>query len=286
MDSSEAVFLSPDSNAEQNTYLAGMQLLWYRNHNAIATGLVNTVPDWDDERLFQEARRINIAMYQHVTYGEFLPLVIGRSMAEKYDLLPLKPGASYCHGYDANVDPQIMSEFAGASFRLHTFLNHEQCYADEMLNIESCHGIKEGIRTSRDTCRSLDHVLRGLVARAGYHRSPPSQHIDFVHNVEFLKEHNTHTIQRGRDFGLHVYNVFRQVVGLDKAHTFDDFNNISERARKLLKRFYAHPDDVDLWIGGINELPIEGGIIGKTFSSERMKEYILVVDVFLVLNNQ
>jgi peroxidase len=33
-----------------------------------------------------------------------------------------------------------------------------------------------------------------------------------------------------------------------------------------MKRVYSHPDDVDLWIGGINETPLIGALIGPTFT--------------------
>ena len=39
-----------------------------------------THPAWDDETVFQEARRITIAEYQHIIYNEFLPILVGKTL--------------------------------------------------------------------------------------------------------------------------------------------------------------------------------------------------------------
>lgn len=41
-----------------------MHTLWFREHNRIATKLLEMNADWDGERIYQEARKIVGAMMQ------------------------------------------------------------------------------------------------------------------------------------------------------------------------------------------------------------------------------
>lgn len=51
-----------------------------RLHNVLCDHLKRVNPSWDDERMYQEAKRLLIAMYQHVTYNEFVPILVGKSL--------------------------------------------------------------------------------------------------------------------------------------------------------------------------------------------------------------
>lgn len=61
--------------------LLGMNLMaiWFwRNHNRIATELAKINPCWDDDKLFNTARDINIASYVQIFLYELLPLLMGK----------------------------------------------------------------------------------------------------------------------------------------------------------------------------------------------------------------
>lgn len=59
--------------------LTAMHTVWMRQHNRIANELADMNKHWDDTRIYQETRRIVIAQLQHISYSEFVPLLIGKS---------------------------------------------------------------------------------------------------------------------------------------------------------------------------------------------------------------
>uniref|UniRef100_A0A914NCH4 Ig-like domain-containing protein n=1 Tax=Meloidogyne incognita TaxID=6306 RepID=A0A914NCH4_MELIC len=67
-------FLSGDFRANEQIGLTAMHTIWMREHNLIATQLLEMNSDWDGERIYQE----------HITYNEWLPKVLGQ---EGYKIL-------------------------------------------------------------------------------------------------------------------------------------------------------------------------------------------------------
>lgn len=76
-------FFSGDARINEHPGLALMHILFIREHNRIAERLEQLNPHWNDEKLYQEARRIVIAEMQHITYNEFLPAVFGDSNLDR-----------------------------------------------------------------------------------------------------------------------------------------------------------------------------------------------------------
>ena len=63
-----------------------MHTVWVREHNRIAERLSTINPHWHGDRVYDETRRIVGAMMQHITYNEFLPVVLGPAITRKFGL--------------------------------------------------------------------------------------------------------------------------------------------------------------------------------------------------------
>ena len=107
-----------DHRGDENIALHSMHTLWVREHNRIAGQLKEINENWDEEKLFQTARKITTAVFQHVVFEEWLPLVVrplhyGTKKTNKY----YRRRRSQ-QGYRSRVNPGIVNSFAAAAFRL------------------------------------------------------------------------------------------------------------------------------------------------------------------------
>ena len=109
-------FLAGDPRVNEQTVLAMIHTLFVRNHNHIAHQMAEVNPHWNDETVFQETRHINAAMVQHITYNEFLPMVLGKEVMQRHGLILDKHG--YFDGYDPLTNPSVATGFTSAAFRL------------------------------------------------------------------------------------------------------------------------------------------------------------------------
>ena len=113
-------FKAGDVRVNEHAELTALHVILVREHNRLAEELSRLNQHWSDETLFQEARRIVGAQLQHITYSEWLPVILGQNIMDKYGLEPESTG--YFTGYDININAGIANSVAAAALRFVTSL--------------------------------------------------------------------------------------------------------------------------------------------------------------------
>jgi peroxidase len=219
----EEVVTAGDPRASENMGLLQMQVLFFREHNWRADQLAAANPTWDDEQLFQEARRLTIATWQHVLVDEWAATVFGPDMTDQ--LGPYR-------GYDPSIDASTSVVFATLALRYgHSQLNP---YAPRDEN--GAHSIRTGVEALPEdgTLPNVgqinngispmahyglaggtpEHILRGMLAT----RANPVGIVysEAIHDIAFVSGGTdllTLDLARGRDNGLPPYHAIRQAWG-------------------------------------------------------------------------
>lgn len=93
--------------------------LFLRQHNSLADRLATMNPKWDDEKCYQEARRINIAIFQSFMFNdEFTEVMIGK--IKDFD-----------DAYNDKTDPSTTVEFSSAAGRFpHFYVDSSVLFVD------------------------------------------------------------------------------------------------------------------------------------------------------------
>lgn len=63
--------------AKQDSGRGALISMFILEHNRLVDQFSRLNPHWSHEQLFQEAKRAVIAEIQHITYNEFLPVLLG-----------------------------------------------------------------------------------------------------------------------------------------------------------------------------------------------------------------
>ncbi|KMQ90863.1 peroxidase-like isoform x5 protein [Lasius niger] len=267
----ENCYNSGDDRVNIEPQLAVIHTIWHREHNRIADKLAKLNPNWSDEILYQEARRIVIAEIQHVTYKEWLPIVLGRWYIRAVGLIV---GNNYSRNYNSDDEPSVSNEAATAALRfLNSLMQGKLSLPDNSRQRNRTLNLAEHFFNPRiiESEEVFDGLVRGLATQTSQ-RMDISLISDMTSKLYTSNGNNlgldavSLDIERGRDHGLPGYNYYRRYCGLPTARTFDDFLDYipTEMVRKL-RTIYSHPNDVDLIVGGMAERSADDGMVGPTF---------------------
>ncbi|XP_013139647.1 PREDICTED: peroxidase [Papilio polytes] len=268
----EPCYLTGDIRVNQNPQLTILQIILLREHNRIADTLAKLNPYWDDETIYQEARRIHIAEIQHINYYEYLPIFLGFNNMVKNKLI--YPGAKgFVDDYNPRVNPTVLDEHATAAFRhFHTLIRGYLQMISENRKLSGAVRMSDWF--NRPLLLEINNVFDDLARGLATQPQDFSDQFWDTEMTQFLfKRNNTFggdlratDIQRGRDHGLGSYKATRAACNLPVPHTFHDMLDfISEQNVQILQTLYDTPEDVELVVAGSLETNVPGAQAGPTF---------------------
>ncbi|KAJ1556511.1 hypothetical protein HK096_000430, partial [Nowakowskiella sp. JEL0078] len=114
----------------------------------------------------------------------------------------------------------------------------------------------------------LDEIFRGLISQRPMKISPilATSLLKIVANFDL----GATTIQRGRDVGLPDYNDALFTLGLKPKEFIKDISSVNY-IQKIISEIYDSVNDIDVFVAGLSEDPVIGGVVGPLFK-ESIKE--------------
>ncbi|CAL8090344.1 unnamed protein product [Orchesella dallaii] len=278
-------FYGGEERTNEMPALTVMHTLLFREHNRLATEIASRRPYWDDETIFQEARRLLIAQWQNVIYGEYLPVILGDNTMVRYGL-KLDDVQLYSE-YNPSTNPTVFHAFADAAYRFgHTLINGLIRMMKGFQDISS-YRLRDAFfnheQISMSGGQGYDFILNGLMQQNAQTYDPFIT--EEVTNFLLRERHQDHggdliarNLQRGRDHGLPSYNVYRQVCGLQGiSNSWSNRpSNIPQDVWQVLGSLYETPADIDLFTGGLAETPVTGAVTGHTFNCLKALQFARV----------
>lgn len=262
-------YVAGDVRANEQVGLTAIHTLFMREHNRLADDLAAANPLWNDEQIYQRARKLVGAEIQAITYQEFLPALLG-SVAPSTNSV-----------YNPGLDASILNEFSTALYRVgHTMLPKELMRMQNdgseapggSMSLRDAFFLPQNLSASNE----LEYHLKGLASAV--QQDVDMHMVDDVRNFLFgipipggfdLASLN---IQRGRDHGLPDYNSMRVAFGLTPNLTFADISS-DPTVQAGLQSLYGTVDSIDAWVGALSEDHVVGCEVGELIAAGLVEQF-------------
>ena len=208
--SSVPCFQAGDVRANEQQMLLIMHTLFFREHNRIARRLQIVNPEWTDETIYQETRKIVGAVMQHITMDDWLPKILGpvaQQVLDRFD------------DYRADVNAGVANAVSAAALRFgHTMVVPELKRMDVAYRELSPVRLRDAFFSPEIFVQldDMDSLVRGAVAAPV--KDIRGESLVTSELTEHLFPNNPNkvpldlpaiNIQRARDHALPPYNHYR-----------------------------------------------------------------------------
>ncbi|XP_067141032.1 chorion peroxidase-like isoform X2 [Centruroides vittatus] len=262
--------MTGDIRSNQHPLLLSIHTIFLRFHNYVADNLHLLNPHWDGETIYQEARRIVGAVFQHISYCHYLPKVVGFRLAEEHGLCEDETK------YDSTLPIALFNAFPTSIFRFaHSTVPDEYLLLSENGSIAALN-VADVYFDPRPIFNGLlEDIIRGSVVQ---NQEEFDRCLEKVVRKNLYKRHitaldlSTINIQRGRDHGLPGFVAFYEYIFGGKITSFEDLP-MKQTCKKKFKSLYRHVEDIDLFAGILCEIPEDDAIVGPVSAFIIAKQY-------------
>ncbi|MDP8967556.1 MAG: heme peroxidase, partial [Actinomycetota bacterium] len=232
--------MGSDAGNSQIGY-AMLNVLFLREHNAIARELGDKHPAWDDERVFQTARNVVIVLLMKLVIEEYINHIAPYRFRFK-----LHPG-----GF--SKQPWMRPNWIAAEFNLlyrwHSLVPSTIDVHGEPLALEDT--INDPRLLTRHGIGPLfDDASRQRAGEVGLFNTAA-----FFHRITTLP-----SVVQSRVVRLPTYNDYRADCKMPRLTSFDQLTS-SVRLREELKRLYGTVDRVEFYVGIFAEDPRPNSVL-------------------------
>ncbi|XP_022171594.1 peroxidase-like [Myzus persicae] len=260
-------YLAGDIRANSYPPLMALHTLWTLQHNKFVDELRNEKPDWTDEQLFREGRKIVTACIQHITYNEWLPALLGVNYTEENGL-----GLEQRTVYDETADPTVSNSFATAILPFANSMIREEINKDDESNEDfKMLSLKKYYNQPLKMHLEMGYLLTGITRQNTqkvdmfYAETITNYLYSISKNTSFGMDILSLDIQRSRDHGIPSYTQFRKYCGLKGIENVQDLSEImKEGSADILLKQYKTWNDIDLLVGVLLEKHADDAMVGPT----------------------
>lgn len=268
-----------DLGAENNNVQPMLQVfntLFLREHNRYVTELFSRDRTMSDEEMYQRARARNRALFQKITYEEYLPRLLGS-------------GLPAYKGFNASARGGVTSEFCTVAMRY----GHSAQPGIIPRSLPGRAEVEEGHLVLRDhflntaaiRAHNIDSLLYGaatvskeLLVSARAVLDMRNFFVGLSGESGALRYYDIPAadVQRGRDHGLPTFNDARAALGLPR---FTSWSQFAAENQAPLATLYASIDDVDLLAGAASEvMGYRGSQVGETTHHILVRQFTALRD--------
>lgn len=222
------LFAFGGDRANTTPFTAALNTLFLREHNRLCAVLERAWPGWDDARVFETARNVNIAQLIRIVVEEYV-----NHISPFWFNLLADPAA--CYKACWNRQNWIPVEF-NLLYRWHSLVPEQVSWAGRL-------------RPVADMRLDNQPLLQGGLGAAFDEASrTKAWRIGLFNTAEFLLPAERASIGQGRDNQLATYNDYRAAMGYPRATRFEQISG-DPRVVDGLRCTYGDVDRIEFFVG-------------------------------------